>query len=334
MRTAFEKFSAKVLHWLKKYGVDTQRHIGDIMNIIGDYYNSEETDKSVSPDYAAQCIKFELSRGIGKDICHGIRESVESDNDFIDSVLDELYMLDNDTYNYYRNHRDEILQFEKEDSDPISVAKRLANLYATNDSYIEEVEERRREYEHECGKPEDPEPDENFDKLRKLHHNGKELLGKPTNADGIAATPKDPIAYAISKNDIETLEDYYENGIPLSKITGDSDDIERIPWDKQYMDEFGGDNYRLMTCDGHNINSALDFMLSHTPDEDAQNDEDYVWFPIPVFDLYNLFVSKTSSDEIIYKLLYHYYHYCGENENSELSYFDMPLKSLLKYYES
>jgi hypothetical protein len=238
-------------------------------------------------------------------------------------------MLDNDTYNYYRNHRDEILQFEKEDSDPISVAKRLTNLYATNDSYLDDVEEARREYEWECGEPEDPEPDKNFDKLRKLHHCGKELHGTPTGADGIAATPKDPIAYAISKNDIATLESYYKNGIPLSKITGDSEDTECIPWDDQFMDEFSGDNYRLLTCDGHNINSALEFILSHCPDKG----DDCEFFPIPVFDLYNLFVSKTSSDETIFKLLLDYYHYTGENKDSELSYFDMPLRSLLKYYE-
>ena len=70
-------------------------------------------------------------------------------------------------------------------------------------------------------------------------------------------------------------------------------------------------------------------MLSHCPDRG----DEYELFPIPVFDLYNLFVSKTSSDETIYKLLLDYYHYTGENGDSELSYFDMPLKSLMKYYD-
>lgn len=332
MKTAFEKYTAKVMHWLKKYGVDTSKNLNAIMNLITDYFSNDSS--TVSPDYAAQCIKFEIGRGIGNYKFHGIRESVESDADFVDGVLDELFDMGEDgPYNYYRNHREQIKQFIEDGADPISVAKELANLYSANEGFLEDEEEARQEFEYECGKPEDPEPDENFDKLRKLHHCGTELLGQPTSADGVAATPRDPIAYAISKNDIETLEDYYENGIPLSKITGDSDDTERIPWDKQYVDEFGGDNYRLLTCEGHNINSALEFMLEHTPDLDTENEEDYVWFPIPVFDLYNLFVSKNSSDETIYKLLWHYYHYCGENENSELSYFDMPLKSLLKYYE-
>ena len=327
MKTMFEKFTTKVMRWLKKYGVDTEKYLNSIMDIITDYFDA---DGGVSPDYAAQCIKFELQRGIGKYKMHGIRESVETDDDFVDSVLDELFEIGEDgPYNYYREHRDEVKQFIDDSADPISVAKELTNLYAANDSFIEDEEERQREYEHEVGKPEDPEPDENFDQLRKMHHSGKELIGKPTGADGIAAGPHDPISYAISKNDVNTLESYYKNGIPLSKITGDPDDTEKISWDKQYADEFG-DDYRLLTCDGRNINSALEFMLENNPDDGSE----YNTFIVPIFDLYNLFVSKSSDDEIIYRLLWNYYYMNGKNENDELSYFDVPLKSLLKFYDT
>lgn len=325
MKTMFEKFTAKVIRWLKKYGVDTEKYLNSIMDIITDYFDGDE---SVSPDYAAQCIKFELQRGIGKYKMHGIRESVETDDDFIDSVLDELFEIgEDDPYNYYREHRDEVKQFINDDTDPISVAKELANLYAANDSFLEDEEERQREFEHECGKPEDPEPDENFDKLRKLHHSGKGLLQNPTGSDGIKAGPRDPISYAISKNDIETLESYCENGIPLSKITGDPNDTEKISWKEQYNDEFH-DDYRLLTCNNQNINSTLKFMLENNPDDI----EEYNSFIVPMFDLYNLFISKSSDDEIIYRLAWNYYYVNGENENEELSYFDMPLKSLLKFY--
>lgn len=321
-KTKFEKFTDKVLAWLKDHGIDTEKYIGQILDMATDYF--EDTD----PYYAAQCIKYELMRGWSQMKAHGIRESVETDDDFIDDVLDGIFDLgEDDPYNYYREHREQILPFKDDDADPISVARELVNLYDTDERFIKDEEESRRDYIHEFGEPVDPEPDENFDKLRKLHHCGKELLGKPTGADGMAATPKDPIAYAISKNDIKTLENYYTNGIPLSTITGDSDDTERIPWDSQYNDEFGGDNYRLLTCNGHNINSALEFMLNHTPDDDN------ILFIIPTFDLYNLFVSKWSSDEVIWRLAWNFYHMNGENEDSELSYFDMPLKSLIKYYE-
>ena len=36
MKTAFEKYTANVIHWLKKYGIDTKKHINDIMNLITD----------------------------------------------------------------------------------------------------------------------------------------------------------------------------------------------------------------------------------------------------------------------------------------------------------
>lgn len=321
-KTKFEKFAGKVLSWLKSHGVETELYIGQIMDMITDYFDE------IDPAYAAQCIMFELKRGWTKSKAHGIRESVENIDDFVDAVLDELDSTgEYEAYNYYKNHRKDITQFIDENSDPISVARELANLYEANDSYNEEEERNRQEYIDEVGEDEDPEPDENFSSLRELHHCGKEMLGKPTGADGMAATPKDPIAYAISKNDIKTLENYYTNGIPLSLITGDSDDTERIPWDSQYNDEFGGDNWRLLTCNGHNINSALEFMLNHTPDDDN------ILFIVPTFDLYNLFVSKWSSDEVICRLAWNFYYMNGENKDSELSYFDIPLKSLLKYYD-
>lgn len=337
MKTAFEKYTANVIHWLKKYGIDTKKHINDIMNLITDYFSNNET--SVAPDFAAQCIKFEIKRGIGSSKFHGIRESVETDNDFIDTVLDEIFdMGENNAYNYYRNHRDLIKQFIEDGADPISVAKEIVNLYDANDDYEEDLEQAREDYNFEFGPDieyeedeanQNPDPDADFVRLRELHHSGKGLYGKPTGADGQAATPKDPIAYAVSKNDIESLEKYYKYGIPLSKITGDPNDTEKISWNEQYKDEFNGDNYRLMTCDGHNITSALDFMLAHTPDIDDMN---VMPFPVPVFDLYNLFVSKYVSDDLFYSLLRDY---CQINDNmdSELSYFDMPLKSLVKYCE-
>ena len=56
MRTAFEKYTAKVMHWLKKYGVDTSKNLNAIMNLITDYFSNDSS--TVSPDFAAQCIKF------------------------------------------------------------------------------------------------------------------------------------------------------------------------------------------------------------------------------------------------------------------------------------
>ena len=74
-KTKFEKYATKVLKKLKSLGVDSERYIGKILYIITDYYDEVDTD------YAAQCIKFELTRDFGREKVglHGIRESVGSD---------------------------------------------------------------------------------------------------------------------------------------------------------------------------------------------------------------------------------------------------------------
>lgn len=297
MKTKFEKFYAKVLKGLEKSGVNIVTNLGRISDIITDYYG--HTDMK----YVIQCIKFELNRGFGKEKAHGIREATEADlvtefdknedfNEFVDQVLDELDEYgDSTVYDYYSEHRDEIGVFIDDDKEPSEVAELLSKYF------------------NETGKPDEYDSEnENFETLQSLHGSDK-CIKHPTGADGQWATEDFPISFAIAENDVATLEEYYENGIPSRLITDDEEDDEVIPWEQQYSQEFEQD-YSLLTSkvaiEHKDINDALKFML-----ENVDN------FIVSPFDLYNLFVSSKTDDGIVNDLVQNY----AEVSDDEVQYF-------------
>lgn len=302
-KTKFEKYATKVLKKLKSLGVDTERYIGKILDIITDYYDE------VDIDYAAQCIKFELTRDFGREKVglHGIRESVGSDIDtFIDNTLDALNLqADKEIYDYYNSNRDEIAPFYNGGkTDPIDAADELIKFYNEDKNGDNGTDET------------------NLAKLQKLFRSGN-IMKNPNSADGQWATPDYPISYAISENDVETLKDYRENGIPSSLITGDSEDIERIPFNQQVNTEFVQD-YALLTknvaLEGKSIDDALDFM-----DQFVDN------FVISPYDLYNIFANKTGDDQVLYNMIINY----NDNTTSEeADYFGVPLEDLVEFAQT
>ena len=328
-KTKFEKYATAVLKQLKRLGVDTEKYIGKILDIITDYYDEVDTD------YAAQCIKFELTRNFGSEKVglHGIRESVGSDIDtFIDNVLDALDLQGSkEVYDYYNKNRDEIAPFYNGGkTDPIDAADELIKFFENseeeetdtdpeaaamrreNDKYTEDV---MKTYNSQMKNP-------NFVKLRELHRSG-DILKNPNSADGQWATPDYPISYAISENDVETLKDYLENGVPSSLVTGDEEDSERIPFEQQVNTEFVQD-FTLLTknvaLEGKSIDEALDFM-----DRNVEN------FIISPYDLYNIFAAKSGNDHVLYNMIINY----DENTNSEeADYFEVPLEDLVKYAQT
>jgi hypothetical protein len=302
-KTKFEKYATKVLKKLKSLGVDTERYIGKILDIITDYYDEVDTD------YAAQCIKFELTRDFGREKVglHGIRESVGSDIDtFIDNTLDALNLqADKEIYDYYNSNRDEIAPFYNGGkTDPIDAADELIKFYNEDKNGDNGTDET------------------SLTKLQKLFRSGN-IMKNPNSADGQWATPDYPISYAISENDVETLKDYRENGIPSSLITGDSEDTERIPFNQQINTEFVQD-YALLTknvaLEGKSIDDALDFM-----DQFVDN------FVISPYDLYNIFANKTGDDQVLYNMIINY----NDNTTSEeADYFGVPLEDLVEFAQT
>lgn len=302
-KTKFEKYATKVLKKLKSLGVDTERYISKILDIITDYYDEVDTD------YAAQCIKFELIRDFGRKKIglHGIRESVGSDIDtFIDNTLDALNLqADKEIYDYYNSNRDEIAPFYNGGkTDPIDAADELIKFYNEDKNGNNGTDET------------------SLVKLQKLFRSGN-IMKNPNSADGQWATPDYPISYAISENDVETLKDYKENGIPSSLITGDSEDTERIPFNQQINTEFVQD-YALLTknvaLEGKSIDDALDFM-----DQFVDN------FVISPYDLYNIFANKTGDDQVLYNMIINY------NDNTaseEADYFGVPLEDLVEFAQT
>lgn len=137
-RTKFEKYKDEVLKWLKRHKVDTERYLAPITSIITDYYDE------IEPAWAAQCIKAELSYEYGKEKI--IKESVgEEVDNFIDTVLDELSDIASDAYDYYKDHREEIIPFMEKGVDAIDVANKLDDMYNAEEFYNEKDPE---DYEH------------------------------------------------------------------------------------------------------------------------------------------------------------------------------------------
>lgn len=305
MKTDFEKFYAKVIKELKKQGVNIVSNLGRISDIITDYYG--QTDMK----YIIQCIMFELKRGFGREKAVGIREATEfvPDEDpieFIDQVLDELdKYADKETYDYYFENRDEILEYIEDNINPAEVAEILSKNF-TDDKF---------EYTDKADID-----DDTFEILESLYRSNA-MNKRPVRNDGRFATESFPISFAISENDVDTLEDYYENGIPLSIVTGDEDDDEIIPWEEQYKMEFAYD-YALLTryvaIEKDEINDALDFMLEKTNN-----------FIVPLFDMYNLFVSSKTDTDILKELLHNYEKVT--NMDDEYFYEDITLDKVKTY---
>lgn len=137
-KTKFEKYKDEVLKWLKHHKVDTERFIAPILSIMTDYFDE------IDPKWAAQCIKAELSYEYGANKI--IKESVGDDVDnFIDTVLDTLNDISSESYEYYLEHRDEIIPFIEKGANPIDVANELDDMYKTNDEYEEDVEQNKRD---------------------------------------------------------------------------------------------------------------------------------------------------------------------------------------------
>lgn len=321
MKTEFEKFYARVLKGLEKSGVNIISNLGRISDIVTDYYG--QTDMK----YVIQCIKFELDRGFGKEKVPGIREATEADlvtefdknedfDEFVDQVLDELDKYSDATvYDYYSEHRDEIGEFMDDDKDPSEVAELLSKYFnetgkpdeydPEHEAYLKDI----RDYEDsKMNAYNIASENENFEILQSLHGSDK-CIKRPTGADGQWATEDFPISFAIAENDVATLEEYFENGIPSRLITGDEEDEEVIPWDQQYSQEFEQD-YSLLTSkvaiEHKDINDALKFMI-----ENVDN------FIVSPFDLYNLFVSSTSDDGVVNDLAQNY----ADVSDDEVQYF-------------
>ena len=317
-KTKFEKFTKAVMKWLKKHGVDTEKYLARIMDLITDYF--DETD----PEWAGQCIKFELTRNFGSAKFGCIREAMEETgiDDFIDAVLDELSDLDHETYYYYNNNREQIMEFADKDADPINTAKLLVKYFsdgkdaesATADEQASnEKFKQSEEYKQYL---DDLNPGDAFPYLRELRGSEKYMI-QATGSDGKYATPKMPISYAISINDNDAIEKYHDNGVPLKLITGDSTDTETIDFMEQYRDEFVTDFALLTKNYDKNINDALRSMLYYVDD-----------FIISPFDLYNLFVSKHADDEVIYSLIRNMYSDYENRMDEKISYFDVSYKDL------
>lgn len=263
---------------------------------------------------------------------NGISESAEADagtefdkneefNEYVDQVLDELDKYGSPkVYDYYSEHRDELAGFMKDNMDPQEVAEELTE-------YFDETGEPEYDPEHEAYLRDEEEYEAErgaaynktalipgMDELQKLHGSDK-MLTHPTGADGQWATESFPISYAISENDVGTLYEYLDNGIPSRIITGDDEDEEVIPWEEQYSQEFEQD-YALLTrkvaIEHKDINDALKFML--------ENVDNFILSP---YDLYNIFTSSKSNDNLLCELIMNYKASITESELDEpLSYFD------------
>lgn len=329
MKTKFERFFAKVVNSLKNMGVDITANMGRIGDIITDYYG--QTDIK----YVAQCIKFELDRGFtsgAESKIFGIRESAETDaiadydenedsDEFVDQVLDEIDKFgETEVYDYYSEHRNELARFSKYDKDPTELAKFLIQNFDEDgegdydpeyEAYLRDAEE----YEEERGRAYNKTSSKSgMAELQKLHGSNK-LLTHPTGADGQWATESFPISWAISENDVATLYEYFDNGIPSRLISGDDEDDEVIPWEEQYSQEFEQD-YALLTrkvaIEHSNINDALKFML--------ENVDKFILSP---YDLYNIFVSSKSNDNLLREFILNYEASIPESELKDpLSYFE------------
>lgn len=311
MKTDFEKFYAKVIKGLKKAGVDIQANLGRIGDIMTDFYDRRNTDMR----YIIQCIKFELERGWGKEKLPGIRESAETDfiteydkneevQAFVDQVLDALDKYGTSkVYDYYTNHRNEIAAFMDDDMAPEDAAAELTEYFEENgepeyDPEAEDYHREEKEYmDDKMSHYNDAMDIKAVKELQKLHGTD-DFLTHPTGADGQWATEEYPISWAISENDVATLEEYFENGIPSRLISGDEEDEEVIPWEQQYSQEFEQD-YSLLTrkvaIEGESIDDAIKFM--------CQNVENFIVSP---YDLYNLFVSSKSGDDCLHELVNNY----------------------------
>lgn len=129
-KTKFEKYKDAVLKWLEQHKVDTERYLGPILSIVTDYYDE------IDPAWAAQCIKAELGYEFGSEKI--IKESVGDDVDnFIDTVLDALSDIASDAYDYYKDHREDIVPFMEKGADAIDVANKLDDMYRTEEFYNE-----------------------------------------------------------------------------------------------------------------------------------------------------------------------------------------------------
>lgn len=154
-KTRFEKYKDEVLKWLKNHKVDTERFLAPIVSIITDYYDD------IDAKWAAQCIKAELGYQFGADKI--LKESVGDDVDnFIDTVLDALADIASDAYDYYKDHREDIVPFMEKNADPIDVANELDDMYKANDKYEDDVEQSRRDTEAEDIYPWTDEDYENY----------------------------------------------------------------------------------------------------------------------------------------------------------------------------
>lgn len=272
-KTKFEKYSSKVIKCLQKKGVDTEKYLAVIMNAVVDFFDE------IDPNYAAQCIKHEIESNHLNKKCGFVREAAEFDDakyEYIDQVLDCLDKYSEpEVYQYFSEHRDEIpVDLQK---DPMTVSEMLDNSFY-NDSDEEEAATA-------------------ISDLDDIYKSDK-FITHPTGADGKWATKDFPISFAIAENDVATLEEYFETGIPARLLSDDEEDEEVISWEEQYSQEFERD-YSLLTSkvaiEHNDINDSLRFMLEKV--------EDFIVSP---FDLYNLFASSKTDDMLLKELADNY----------------------------